>query len=972
MSQVEEFLGSMIPAPLVRPAADDSRGLPASSEDQRRLFSVFFEHAPTAFQIFHADGRSVLVNQAFRDLFGSEPPPEYNVLQDDIAKRQGFLALIHRAFAGEVVHVPAQWYDPRELRDVTVREGRRVAIELTLFPLRDQTGEVRHVAHCCKDVTAEQTLAMERAEIDATLNSIGDAVIATDGAGRIVRMNPVAEHLTGWSLTQARGASLAEVFRIFNETTRVAVESPADRVLRDGIVVGLANHTILVARDGAEYPISDSGAPILDANGAVRGVVLVFHDKTEDAKAERALRASEERLRLLNDLGEAIRVVAEPDQIMPVALAVLGRHLGASRCAWAHVEKDGDWFTIPNDYTDGCPSAVGRYQLSLFGPRAVAELRQGRTLVVRDVDAELSSDQGATMFNAINIKAVICCALVRQGDFRAMMAVHQTTPRDWSDSEVALVQEVVERCWATIEQRAAEAKLRHSEALLRIAGHTAHLGGWRLEVPGFHLTWSDEMCFIHDLPPGTTPSLETGIEYYLPEFREIVKARLRDCASEGTPFDLELPLITARGRQIWVRAFGQAERSLAGTIVAVRGALQEITEKKQTESRLLVSDRMASVGTLAAGVAHEINNPLASLAANLALADQEIADLAVRVPVSRELLDELRDAREAAERVRMIVRDLQLFSHSEEDRSGPVDVEQALESTLRLAWNEVRHRARVVRVYGKVPLVEGNEARLGQVFLNLIVNAAQSIPEGNCEGNEIRLETALDPGNRVIISIADTGCGMSAQVRHRLFTPFLTTKPVGEGTGLGLSICHRLITTMGGTIEFSSEVGKGTVFRVVLPTAPLATQVEPLAPVTTPPVASRRGRVLVIDDELVIAQTVGRILGELHDVLPVGSAQQALALLRSGQQFDVIFCDLMMPQVSGMDLHAELSRTDPGQAAKLVFMTGGVFTARARVFLASVPNPRVEKPFDIPGLRSLVAGLLDPAEPRGGATSASG
>jgi PAS domain S-box-containing protein len=958
MSQVEESLGSTGREPVVGQADDGSRGLPESVEDQRRLFSVFFEHAPTAFQIFRADGRSVLVNQAFRDLFGSEPPPEYNVLQDDIAQRQGFLALIQRAFAGEVVHVPAQWYDPRDLRDITVHEGRRVAIELTLFPLRDACGVVRHVAHCCKDVTAEQTLALERAEIDATLNSIGDAVIATDDTGRVVRMNPVAERLTGWSLPQARGTPLADVFRIFNEETRVPVESPADRVLREGSVVGLANHTILVARDGAQYPIADSGAPIRDASGVVRGVVLVFHDKTEDAKAERALRASEERLRLLNDLGEATRVVADPEQIMPVALAVLGRHLGVSRCAWAHVEEDGDSFTIPHDYTDGCPSIVGHYQLSLFGPRAVAELRQGRTLVVRNVDTELSRDEGATTFNAINSKAIICCSLVRHGVFRAMMAVHQITPRDWTDSEIALVQEVVERCWATIEQRVAEAKLRHSEALLRIAGHTAHLGGWRIEVPSLRLTWSDEMRPIHDLPAGTTPGLEQGIQYYLPEYRDIVRTKLRDCASEGTPFDLELQLLTAIGRRIWVRAIGQAERNLAGTIVAVRGALQEITERKQTESQLLVSDRMASVGSLAAGVAHEINNPLASLAANLALADQEITDLSARVPVSPELLNELRDAREGAERVRMIVRDLQLFSHSEQDRSGPVDVEQALESTMRLAWNEVRHRARIVRVYGKVPLVEANEARLGQVFLNLIVNAAQSIPEGNCEGNEIRLETAIGPGNRVTISIADTGSGMTAEVQHRLFTPFLTTKPVGVGTGLGLSICHRLVTTMGGALAFSSEVGRGTVFRVVLPIAQPRAKAERVAPVMTPPAVSRRGRVLVIDDEVVLAHTVRRILGESHDVVPIDSAQEALVLFRSGQRFDVIFCDLMMPQVSGMDLHAELSRIEPDQAQKMVFMTGGAFTPRARDFLATVSNRRIEKPFNIQGMRSLVADLL--------------
>jgi PAS domain S-box-containing protein len=945
--------------------AEVSGSLLDSMDDPRGLLSAFFENAPAAFQIFGADGRSLLVNQAFRDLFGSEPPPDYNVLLDDIARRQGFLALIHRAFAGEAVRIPVQWYDPRDLREVKVNEGRRVAIEILLFPLADADGQIRHVAHCCKDVTAEQALAIERAEVHATLNSIGDAVIATDSAGRVVRMNPVAERLTGWSLAEAKGMALADVFRIFHEVTRVTVESPADRVLREGLVVGLANHTVLVARDGSEYPISDSGAPIRDAAGAVQGVVLVFHDKTEDAKAERALRASEERLRLLHELGEATRDVADPEQILPAALAVLGRHLGASRCAMAHVDADGDGFTIPHDYTDGCASIVGRYQLSLFGPRAVAELRRGQTLVVRDVDAELSSAAGADMFNAIQIKAIICCSLVKQGVFRAMMAVHQTTARDWTASEVAVVQEVVERCWATIEQRVAEVKLRRGEGLLRLAGRIARMGGWSIEVPSLRVTWSDEVCSIHEVEPGFTPSLDQGIEYYVPEFRSIVSDAVRQCMEKGEPFDLELQLVTARGRQIWVRAIAQAERNAAGTIVEVQGAFQEITQKKQTEAQLRVADRMASVGTLAAGVAHEINNPLASLTANLALADQKILALAERLPISRDLLDELRDAREGAERVRMIVRDLQLFSHPDEDRLGPVDVERVIESTLRLAWNEVRHRARVVKAYGKIPLAEGNEARLGQVFLNLIVNAAQAIPEGNYEGNELLIETAIAPNNRVVIRITDTGCGMTAELQQRLFTPFLTTKPVGAGTGLGLSICQRLITSMRGQIEFSSAVGKGTVFRVLLPISPLAIEVEAdweaesmaVATVAAAP-TSRRGKVLVIDDEMVIAQTVGRILGATHQVLAIDSAQQALALFRSGERFDVVFCDLMMPQMTGMDLHAELSKIDPDQADKVVFMTGGAFTSRARQFLDTVPNPRINKPFQIQGIRSLVSELL--------------
>jgi PAS domain S-box-containing protein len=765
-----------------------TQGALVAIDDPRRLLAGLFEHAPTAFQIFSATGHSVLTNQAFRDLFGSEPPPEYSILEDSVVKENGFAELIQRAFAGETITLPVQWYDARDLRNVSVSQGRRVAVQVTLFPLYDGAGRVTHVAHCPKDVSAEQTLALERAEIDATLHSIGDAVIATDNTGRVVRMNAVAESLTGWSLKDAKGLPLSDIFRIYSEDTRQPLECPAARVLREGVTVGLANRTVLVSKAGTEYPIADSGAPIRSATGEMLGVVLVFRDKTEEDKAERAL--------------------------------------------------------------------------------------------------------------------------------------------------------------------------RESAALLRIASRAGRLGGWTLSFPSRRITWSDEVCAIHEVPPGTQPTFDETVAYYTTESRPLFTRAVSACVADGTPFDLELQFVTGKGRRLWVRAIGHASRNEQGETTEVHGALQEITEKKQTEAQLLVSDRMASIGTLAAGVAHEINNPLASVTANLALADHEVRSMAAKYPIAQDLLDEMRDARDAAERVRTIVRDLKIFSHAEEDRHGPVDVEQVLDSTMRIAWNQIRHLAKIVKVYGKVPTVHGNESRLGQVFLNLIINAAQAIPEGQFEDSEVRVETSVLSNHRVQVKISDTGAGIATEQQPRLFTPFWTTKPIGVGTGLGLSICHRLVTSMSGTIDFTSEVGKGTVFTVELPVSGLPAERLDVLQNRAGAVAVRRGRVLVIDDEVVIAHTVRRILGSEHDVVPVDSAERALALIRSGESFDILLCDVMMPQFTGMDLHAELMKMDPKIAARAVFMTGGAFTPKARDFLASISNPRIEKPFDVHGLRGLINGLM--------------
>jgi PAS domain S-box-containing protein len=413
-----------------------------SVADPIGFLTNLFAHSPVAFAVWSAEGRALLTNQAFVDIFASEPPPEYNVLEDDILAANGMLALFRRAFAGETVHVPTFWYDPRDLKSVTVNEGRRVAISMTIFPLFKESGEVDYVAATYKDHT-ETMLANERLllteerfrlaqqaahvgtfewnvqtgvntwtpEMEAlhglepgefgrtqeswerliypadrsaavgsvneafetflptegewrvqwpdgsvhwlvgrfqvlkdeagkphrligvnmdvterknaeearrqaeasvrpreeslriTLNSIGDAVIATDAEGRVTRMNPVAEQLTGWRLHEASGKNLTEVFRICNEETREPVENPVDRVLREGTVVGLANHTVLISRDGTERAIADSGAPIRDEQGDLHGVVLVFQDQTEQRKADQALERSEARFRRLSDSG---------------------------------------------------------------------------------------------------------------------------------------------------------------------------------------------------------------------------------------------------------------------------------------------------------------------------------------------------------------------------------------------------------------------------------------------------------------------------------------------------------------------------------------------------------------------------------------------------------------------------------------------------------------------------------------------
>src|SRR5256885_3992483 len=227
------------------------------------------------------------------------------------------------------------------------------------------------------------------------------------------------------------------------------------------------------------------------------------------------------------------------------------------------------------------------------------------------------------------------------------------------------------------------------------------------------------------------------------------------------------------------------------------------------------------------------------------------------------------------------------------------------------------------------------------------------MPEGDIEHNELRVVGRTDALGNAVVEIHDTGCGIPPEPLDRIFEPFFTTKPVGEGTGLGLAICHGIVTALGGEIGVASVVGKGTTFRVTLPpaTQTASCAAVPAAVARTP---TPRSRVLVVDDDPRVGASVHRSLAREHDVQVLSSAHEALRRIQQGERFDVFLCDLMMPELTGMDLHAEVSRVAPDQGSRMIFITGGAFTPAARQFLDTISNPRLEKPFGLEELRAMV------------------
>ena len=406
------------------------------------------------------------------------------------------------------------------------------------------------------------------------------------------------------------------------------------------------------------------------------------------------------------------------------------------------------------------------------------------------------------------------------------------------------------------------------------------------------------------------------------------------------------------GHVVWTQLNLSLVRDADGGAPLVLSQLQDIGERKRIEA----ASRLAVVGTLAAGAAHEINNPLTYVLSNLSWATQELKQLSgdKLLVGTEEVIEALNEAHEGATRVATIVSGLKSFARQTNTLRAPTDVAAAMRKALQLTQTQLDNRAKVDVQLDATPPVLANAGELEQVFVNLLVNAVQAIPEGHSSTNRIGVTARLVEGS-VVVEVTDTGSGMSARTREHLFEPFFTTKPVGTGTGLGLPICHGIITSFGGRIEVESELGRGSTLRVVLPSLEARTKTPPRALWSALP---KDKRVMVVDDDPLVARAMARALGEGPEVVIVTDPNLALARLVGGELVDLILCDVMMPGLSGEAFQSVLAKVAPDLAAGIIFITGGAFTEGATDFLAKTKNRWVQKPVETSVLRELVHDAL--------------
>jgi PAS domain S-box-containing protein len=391
-----------------------------------------------------------------------------------------------------------------------------------------------------------------------------------------------------------------------------------------------------------------------------------------------------------------------------------------------------------------------------------------------------------------------------------------------------------------------------------------------------------------------------------------------------------------------------------GSVSSVVVSFSDVTALRQAEherEQLAQQQRLVTTGTLAAGVGHEINNPLVYVVSNVEMALEEIRAISGGSPSGRmrSIVEALVDAREGAERIRRIVRGLRALAR-EDAHPVATDLQQAVEISIHMAMHEIRHRAELIVSLGELPLVYADESRLVQLLVNLLVNAGQAFIAPNTEVNKVTVSARVS-GENVILMVSDNGPGVAPEVVGRIFDPFFTTKPIGQGTGLGLSICNSIMSSLGGSLRYAGRPGTGAVFEAVLKIASHAAD----AAVSGGEVqGSLGGKILAIDDDEVVLRSMLRALEQEHSVVGVTDPREALRRLQDGERFDVIFCDVAMPHVDGIAVLTALKKIDKAQADALVFVTASDLDDVPRELLSVEV---IEKPFTMQVLRSVARKL---------------
>ena len=452
--------------------------------------------------------------------------------------------------------------------------------------------------------------------------------------------------------------------------------------------------------------------------------------------------------------------------------------------------------------------------------------------------------------------------------------------------------------------------------LLKQVASIARIGVWELNLETMLPVWSPEVYRIHELPEGASLTLDQAVGYYAPEVRDEIEAAVAQGVSYGTPWDLTLPMVTAKGKKIWVRVLGSPE-SHAGRCVRLFGTIQDITDQRRAEQerleierQLIRSQKMEAIGTVAGGVAHEFNNILGGIIGAL-----ELIRIRFSMP-GTELYSYVDAALGGCQRAAGIIRQMLSFSREEPGEKHVFELHDLINEAFPLLRAGAPIGVEIALPSpGESVSVIGDRSQIYQVLVNLVTNGVQALPEGRgrvtiaCASRSLQLGDlecleGLEPGAYATLTVSDTGCGIKEDDLSRIFDPFFTTKPVGEGTGLGLSVVHGIVRAHQGTIVVETEESAGTTFTIYLPKSEARSEQPPPMTAEKPLRIGRGQTILVVDDEHALASVTSQLL-EISGYTPTAltDPRDALALLQAEpRRFEAILVDYSMPHMTGPEL----------------------------------------------------------------------
>ena len=763
-------------------------------------------------------------------------------------------------------------------------------------------------------------------EIRATFYSIGDGAISTDAAGRVTRMNPVAEKLTGWSEAEALGKPLEQVFHIVNEETRAEVGSPVARVMRDGIIVNLANHTLLVARDGTERPIADSGAPIRDEKGQVTGVVLVFRDQTDERKAETALRESEERYRILfENSAQGILVADAQTRRFMYANRSICEMLGYTR---DELTRLGVADIHPEDSLDHVAS---EFESQLRGEKTLAPalpcVRKDGTVFCADVNATATVIEG----RKCNVGFFTDITERRRAEQtqRNLIAILEATP-DFVGF--------------------ASGKDKHIFYINRAGREMIGIGRdedvTKLNVSDVHPEWTNKILSDEALATAATNGLWKG-----------------ECA-----------FLSRDGREIPVLMVLLSHKSSNGEVEIFSTISRDISDRKRVEAELMGARTAAEAANRAkseflANMSHEIRTPMTSILGYTDLLRDDSLSAADRKTF-------LTTVRRNGEHLLQLINDILDLSKIESGKMvmdlGPCHLPSTVADVASMMRPRAEQRGSTLEVHYTGPLPETihtDGSRLRQVLVNLVGNAVQFTEKGSIRIGVSFLPQWRSGQSAVSVEVTDTGIGIRQEAMARLFEPFTqaersTARKYG-GTGLGLAISRRIVTALGGELTVRSTPGEGSTFTVTIPTGDIAgvnLLESPGEVICEDEAGTRRTlaagvlrgvRILLAEDSIDNRELLRTVLGNVGaEVEVVENGRLAIERAQAGT-FDVVLMDMNMPEMDGYEATRKLR--DRGYQGPILALTANAMSGDSERCLAAGCDAHLAKPIDRKQLIETVA-----------------